>query len=540
MLFEQRKHRMLGVGAAAIIVSLMTSACQEVQSSSANEAGKAASKESSVNAIPIGDRKVVQGGNLVIGLSAEPDVLDPTLSSSLHMEHLAEPICEKLYDIDGDGGVFPVLATALPEISADGLTATIRVRTDAVFSDGTAMDASAVATSLKRHFEETGSKRRSEMGPLATVAVSDAETVQLTYSEPFSPLATILADRAGMIMSPTRLAELGKNFGDNPSCVGPYRFVSRTQNAISYEADPNYYSPQDVHLDTIEYRFISDPSIRAANLRSGDIHIADTLSPLDMDDLIKDDSMQIIQSSVYGYQGISVNLADDTPLARNPDLRRALTMGIDRQAIADSVFEGWYDPACSPIAPETPFSTDASDACPDYDPDTARELLEKSGVELPYPVTLNVRNDADSLRLAQAYQAQLKEIGFDLTINPLENTAFLQTLFESDFELIASGWSGKADPHGNMYNFLHTGAGNNYAGYSSPQVDELLNEASREVEPTARAELYGQVIGKVQDDNPLIYMYRLRSLTGVTSNVAGVEQYGNVVLRVSNAAFIED
>lgn len=250
--------------------------------------------------------------------------------------------------------------------------------------------------------------------------------------------------------------------------------------------------------------------------------------------------MQIIQSSVYGYQGISVNLADDTPLARNPDLRRALTMGIDRQAIADSVFEGWYDPACSPIAPETPFSTDASDACPDYDPDTARELLEKSGVELPYPVTLNVRNDADSLRLAQAYQAQLKEIGFDLTINPLENTAFLQTLFESDFELIASGWSGKADPHGNMYNFLHTGAGNNYAGYSSPQVDELLNEASREVEPAARAELYGQVIDKVQEDNPLIYMYRLRSLTGVTSNVAGVEQYGNVVLRVSDAAFIED
>lgn len=60
------------------------------------------------------------------------------------------------------------------------------------------------------------------------------------------------------------------------------------------------------------------------------------------------------------------------------------------------------------------------------------------------------------------------------------------------------------------------------------------------VEPAARAELYGQVIGKVQDDNPLIYMYRLRSLTGVTSKVAGVEQYGNVVLRVSNAAFIED
>lgn len=540
MSHEPRKLRFLGVGAAALAVSLMTSACQDIQSTGGDDGARDASKASSLNAIPVGDREITEGGDLVIGLSAEPDVLDPTLSSSLHMEHLAEPICEKLYDIDADGAVFPVLATGLPQMSDDGLTATVPVRTGAAFSDGTPLDAAAVATSLQRHFGETGSKRRSEMGPLESVTVLDDQTVQLVYSEPFAPLATILADRAGMIMSPTRLAELGKNFGDNPSCVGPYRFVSRTQNAITYEADPNYYSPEDAHLDTIEYRFISDPSIRAANLRSGDIHIADTLSPLDMDELIDDDSMQVIQSSVYGYQGISINLQDDTPLAQNPDLRQALAMGIDRQAIADSVFEGWYDPACSPIAPGTPYATDASDACPGYDPEAASELLKNSGVDLPYAVTLNVRNDADSLRLAQAYQAQLKEVGFDLTINPLENTAFLQTLFESDFELIASGWSGKADPHGNMYNFLYSGAGNNYAGYSSADVDGLLTEASRAETQAERADLYGQVVSQVQEDNPLVYMYRIRNLTGVANSVAGVEQFGNVVLRVSDAAFVKE
>lgn len=540
MSYEQRKLRFLGVGAAALAVSLMTSACQDIQSTAGNDEARDASKASSLNAIPVGDREIIEGGDLVVGLSAEPDVLDPTLSSSLHMEHLAEPICEKLYDIDADGAVFPVLATGMPQMSDDGLTATVPVRTDAAFSDGTPLDAAAVATSLQRHFEETGSKRRSEMGPLESVTVLDDQTVQLVYSEPFAPLATILADRAGMIMSPTRLQELGKNFGDNPSCVGPYRFVSRTQNAITYEADPNYYSPEDAHLDTIEYRFISDPSIRAANLRSGDIHIADTLSPLDMDELIEDDSMQVIQSSVYGYQGISINLQDDTPLAQNPDLRQALAMGIDRQSIADSVFEGWYDPACSPIAPATPFATDASDACPEYDPEAASELMKNSGVDLPYAVTLNVRNDADSLRLAQAYQAQLKEVGFDLTINPLENTAFLQTLFESDFELIASGWSGKADPHGNMYNFLYSGAGNNYAGYSNADVDRLLTEASKAETQAERADLYGQVVSQVQEDNPLAYMYRIRNLTGVANTVAGVEQFGNVVLRVSDAAFVKE
>jgi peptide/nickel transport system substrate-binding protein len=95
------------------------------------------------------------------------------------------------------------------------------------------------------------------------------------------------------------------------------------------------------------------------------------------------------------------------------------------------------------------------------------------------------------------------------------------------------------DPHGNMFNFLSTGAGNNYSGYSSSDVDDLLTEAATVNDPAERAELYGQVVTQVQEDNPIIYLYRTRSLTGYTSEVAGISTYADGVVRLSHSAFVE-
>src|SRR4051812_20980898 len=90
---------------------------------------------------PVGDRRVAEGGDLVMGLSAEPDKLDPTTSSSLYTRYVMSTICEKLYDLDSGGEVVPQLATELPTISEDGLTVTIPVRTGITFADGTPFDA---------------------------------------------------------------------------------------------------------------------------------------------------------------------------------------------------------------------------------------------------------------------------------------------------------------------------------------------------------------------------------------------------------------
>ncbi|WP_432572162.1 ABC transporter substrate-binding protein [Kineococcus sp. SYSU DK005] len=533
--------------AAAALLSL--AACVPVQPV------RPAPPREDVTGVPVGARTVREGGDLVMGLSSEPDRLDPTTSSSLYTRYVMNAVCEKLYDIDAEGEIVPQLAAALPSVSPDGLTVTIPVRTDPVFADGTPFDASAVATTLTRNLTLEGSTRRSELGPLEEVSAPDASTVVLRYARPFSPITAALADRAGMVMSPTALEQRGEEFGDHPVCVGPFRFAERVpQTSIRVERDPLYYAADEVHLDSITYRIMNDANIRAANLRSGDVQVADSLSPQDIDALAREEGVGLLQTGSYGYQAVTFNVGNtdgageppgriDTPLATDPRVREAFSLAVDRTALVNSVFNDYYEPACSFLSPDSTFSTPASEACPPHDPQRAKQLLAEAGVALPYRIRLATSNTADSLRLAQALQASVADTGFQVVIEPIEYSTLLDVQSEGDFEAVQLGWSGRVDPHGNTSSFLTTGAGSNYSGYSNPEADDLVRRASQSTDPAERAELYGRLVQVVQRDNPLVYLYRVRSTTGYVSRgedaVAGIETYSDGVVRLGRAAFVQ-
>jgi peptide/nickel transport system substrate-binding protein len=532
--------------AGLLAAALVLSGCQEVQTASVP-----AEAAADVTTVGLDGKTVSEGGDLVMALSAEPDVLDPTTSSSLYTRYVMETMCEKLYDIDASGELVPMLATELPTVSEDGRTVTFPLQEGVRFADGTPFDAEAVKTSLERHLTKEDSSRRSELGPITEVTAVDDREVQITYETPFAPLTAVLADRAGMIMSPTALEESGDEFGEHPVCVGAFKFVERVpQTSITVERDPLYYDADNVHLDSITYRIITDASIRSANLRSGDVQVADTISTQDLAELEADASVGLLEVGSLGYQAMTVNVGNtdgvgappgkvDTPIASDPRVRQALSMAVDREQLVKSVFNDRFDPACSPISPASPFSTDVSEACPEYDPEGARALLEEAGAEVPYPIEMKVTNTPDTLRLAQAVQASVADGGFDVEITPVEYSSLLEVQEQGDFDLLQLGWSGRVDPHGNMFNFLSTGAGNNYSGYSNPDVDDLLTEAATVIDPAERAELYGQVVTQVQEDNPVIYLYRTRNLTGYTQDVAGISTYADGVVRLSRAAFVD-
>lgn len=529
---------------AALALAVIMTGCQAVQSvSSAPQGGDVVSA-------PIGNKKIIEGGNLVMALSAEPDRLDPTTSSSLYTRYVMQTMCQKLYDIDATGAIIPQLATELPKVSSDGLTVTIPVRSGVVFADGSSFDADAVRKTIERGLTLTGSARKSELGPITSVTAVDKTHVKITYSEPFAPLAAALADRAGMILSPKALQEKGAAFGDSPVCVGPFKFVNRVpQTSITIERDPLYYDAKDVHLDTITYRIITDGSIRAANLRSGDVQVADTISTQDIDALSKAKGIKILKSSSVGYQALTLNLGNvngvgtpvgaiDAPLATKAAVRAALSMSIDRDALVKSVFSSWFAPACSPISPESPFTSTLSEACPKFDPVAAKKMLTDAGVQVPFPISMKVSNSPDTLRFAQALQAAVVDGGFALSIVPVEYSTLLSDQTRGDFEMIQLGWSGRVDPHGNMYNFLSTGGGNNYSGYSNPTLDTILTDAAASNSMSTRSELYGQAVKIVQKDNPIIYLYRARSLTGYSTSIAGISTFADGVVHLSNAAFV--
>ncbi|HEY0693117.1 MAG TPA: ABC transporter substrate-binding protein [Kribbella sp.] len=530
-----------------IALALAGTACSSVQPAADQSKNQTTSQD--VFGEPADAAQVKDGGTLTVALSADPDKLDPTLSRSLYSRYVFHTMCEKLYDLGPDAKIVPQLATALPTISSDGLSLTIPLRQGVKFADGGMLDSAAVKTTINRGLTLKGSGRKSELGPISSIETPDPNTVVIKLSKPFAPLTAALADRSGMILSPTAVAKLGANFSTAPVCVGPFKFASRVaQNSIKVVKDPLYYDAAKVHLDAIEYRIITDSSIRTANLKSGDAQVADSLSAQDAPTLLKDNSMTVLQSDSLGYQGLTINVGNangidnptktlDTPIAKDPRIRQALEASIDREALVKSLFNGLNTVACSPISPKSEFTSDAAQVCPPHDPAKAKQLLSQAGATTPYKISMITSNNPDSLRLAQALQAMVKEGGFDLVIKPVEYTALLDQQDRGDFELLQLGWSGRVDPDANSFAFVGTGGSQNVAGNSDPALDKLLIDARQSRDKAQRIQLYGQVVTRLHETDPIIYLYRSRNLTGVSNKVKGVQTYPDGVIRTAFAGF---
>ena len=185
---------------------------------------------------------VKSGGTFTFALAEDPDKLDPTFARTLVGREVFANFCEKLYDVDQKLTLVPQLAAALPVVSADKKSVTIKLRENVTFNDGTPFDAQAVKTTLDRYRTVTGSARAADLSSVSGVTVVDPHTVRLSLTKPFSPLAGALADRAGMILSPTQLQKMGDNFASQAVCVASFSYVIRKPgNEIVLEKSTHYY-----------------------------------------------------------------------------------------------------------------------------------------------------------------------------------------------------------------------------------------------------------------------------------------------------------
>jgi peptide/nickel transport system substrate-binding protein len=495
-------------------------------------------------------RQARAGGNLTLALAEDPDALDPTLARTLVGREVFVSMCEKLYDVDESLQLIPQLAAELPEVSEDGKVVTIKLRDDATFNDGTKMDAEAVKISLDRHRTLEGSARKGDLSAIESVEVVDPTTVRLNLEGAFAPLTAQLADRAGMIMSPTQLEKLGDQFGTDPVCVGPFEFVSRTAGSeIVLEKSPDYYDADKVKLDGVTYRIITDANVRKANVKSGDVQVAERIAATDVPALENDPSVRLVSRESLGYQGVTINIGNasgvgepagkvDTPLGSSPELRKAFELSLDRDVINEVVFAGKYTPGCTPLPPASPYH-DESIECTSRDIEQAKKLIADSGVATPIPVTLTVGTSPENLRLGQVIQSQAKEAGFDVTVAPSEFASALDAADAGDFDTFQVGWSGRVDPDGNTYNFLHTGAPLNIAGYSNQEVDELLEQARLINDQGERKELYSEAIKIENEDRPILYLYHPVNYLATGPDVVGVEYYADGLPRMKTAGFAQ-
>jgi peptide/nickel transport system substrate-binding protein len=488
------------------------------------------------------------GGTLTIGLAEDPDALDPTLARTFVGRMVFLHMCEKLYDLNAKLEIVPQLAAAMPALSGDKKTMTIRIRRGVRFNDGTPLNAQAVKISLDRHRTLTGSARASEVAPITAVNVVNNFTVRLSLNDRFSPLTAQLADRAGMIMSPKALTELGTRFASAPVCVGPFRFASRTAgDRIVLDKSQFYYARSKVKLNRIVFRIITDTSARAANLRSKDINVLDRIASTDLPAIQRDKSLRVLKATSIGYQGISINIGNKnglgkpfvnvgTPLASRRALRQAFELSLDRKVINRVVFGGTVLPGCLPVPPTSPYY-DARIKCPGRNLAKARSLVRSTGMATPVRVQLMIGTNQVQARFGQVIQSMAEAAGFQVDLQPTEFVTSLRRQDQGNYDAFAIGWSGRVDPDGNIYQFVHSKGSLNNLGWSSGRMDLLLDNARKAATPKARKTLYNAAFRVLRSELPLIYIYHDVNRHGVTANVKGVRLYGDGLIRAYFAEY---
>ncbi len=467
------------------------------------------------------------GQSLRIGMRDDPDILDPSLSRTYVGTLVMTAICDKLFDFDQKQAIVPVLATGYEQI--DPTTLLLHLRPGVRFHDGEKLDAAAVKYSLERHAFLPGSFRRNEIGAMDHVDIVDPLTVRVVLKQPFAPFIAVLTDRAGMMVSPKAAEAAGKDFGLHPVCTGPFRFVERVaQDRIVLERFPGYWDAARVHYDRVTYRVLPDSTIRLSNLKAAALDIAE-VAPLDVANASADPKLAVVSVPSLGYGALTINLAGTSPLARDPRIRMAFQLSLDRAALSQVVFAGMYEPDAQAISAASPFY--APDVpLPPHDVSFARVLLQQAGITAPLRIDLLVANTPQGVQAGEVIQAMAAEAGFEVRVVAAEFGTVIAATMRGDFQVALGGWSGLLDPDSNAYAFLHTGSALNIAKYSNPTADQLLEQARAETDPDRRRTLYGQLWRQVQADLPLIYLWTPRNIVGVSRKVQGVTLLANGLL----------
>jgi peptide/nickel transport system substrate-binding protein len=473
---------------------------------------------------------------LRVGLAEDPDVLDPTLARTFVGRLVFSALCDKLFDIDEHLSIVPQLATAY-EWSGDNKSLTIRLRHGVTFHDGEKFDATAAKYNLDRHFTLPGSSRRTEMGPITGVEVTSPDTIQIELASPFAPLLSVLADRAGMMVSPKAATVAGANFGTQPVCSGPFRFVERVaQDRIVLDRYSGYWDKGRIHFDRVVYLPIVDATVRLANLQSGQLDLIERVAASDTPAIERDSRFKLLKMVDIGYYGITINVGkselSQKPLGRDPRVREALDLSLDREALVQIVMEGEAQPGNQWVAPSNPYYAKKFPV-PKRDVAKARALLRDAGVPNP-EVTLLTPTTADAQKLGQVVQAMAQEAGFDIKLLSAEFTTSLVMADKGQYEAYVLNWSGRADPDGNIQTRLACSGPTNYAGYCNPEADRLIQEARTTVDPAARAVLYEKLAARVLADRPIIYMYHRHWLTAYTARLSGLRAVPDGLVRIQD------
>jgi peptide/nickel transport system substrate-binding protein len=482
-----------------------------------------------------------QAQTIHVALNQDPDVLDPTFSASPFAGHVYAGMCDKLFDLDANVNIVPMLATGYRYDDPTHLILTLRP--DVRFQDGEVLDSNAVVYSLNRNITAKASRRALALSPVQSVESVDPLTVRVTLKGASAQLVTTLAGVAGIVVAPKAAETAGDQFGLHPVCAGPFSFDSRVaQDRIVLRRFAGYWNAAAYHFEQVIYLPMTDPLLRLANLRTGNLDLIGFVPPSDLPTVKKDDRLKIMTAAQMSYTGIIFNVGHgaraQSPIGQNVLLRQAFDAALDRKALSDVAFDGMFPPTIQPGFHGSPYYIDSMPP-PPRDLAKAKALLQQAGVSLPVPVELMVVNNPWAAQTAEVIQSMVNEAGFDLRIKLTEYATSLQAGRNGDFQGYQIDGGGSVDPDGDFWPFLHTGGASNSSGYSNPSLDKILDDARVTLDIGARRALYAEALEIERQDLPIVYLFNNATIMAMRRNLDGLIVVPDGVIRLKGARLVD-
>jgi peptide/nickel transport system substrate-binding protein len=407
-------------------------------------------------------------------------------------------------------------------VSEDARTWTFKLRPDVKFHNGQSVDAEAVVFSLKR-------MARPDMGVTLgapgvynqylvgmELEILNRQMLRLTLSEPMADLLDILV--TGYILPPDTVERLGDGFKAGPIGSGPFEFVGYEKGVrIRARKNSNYFQALPDY-EAIEWLLVPDPNERLSMIKDGRAHIA-AGPPYTAS--LEDHNLNYVRSRGSTVFIIIYN-AKNGPL-KDPRIRLALNLGVDRKALINRVLNGAGYPLSGFVSP-VHFGFDPGQTPIRFDPNRARALLKESGYSEGLSLTLDSPTSLpnEAVRLSEALADQLKRIGVEINI-----------VYTEDRELYANKVRRK-DIHDmcifdssplSTFRVLKEKVdarfeGSWWQGYHNEAVEKLLDAAQTTADNRRREAIYKQCFRLLSEDPPWLYLYNAMNITGIAPHLS--------------------
>jgi peptide/nickel transport system substrate-binding protein len=348
---------------------------------------------------------------------------------------------------------------------------------------------------------------------------------------PFAPFLSILTDRAGMMSSPDAIKKYGADYVNNPVGTGPFIYKGRLKgSSLTVEKNPHYWQAGLPKADRVVYKIMNDVNVAFNNLRSGQVDITNRFPYKELSNLTAAGKYTVINKPSLGFRGFYLNTGK--PPFDKKEVREAIDILIDRNAIAKVVYNGAVSPSHSPFS-KAQFAHGAADAPPKVDLARAKALLKAAGMGAGFSFRLTLPTTPEELQMGQMLQGMLRPAGINVTLEKTELATQIESGKAGTYEGLMVGWSGRPDPDQNIYDFVVTNGSLNYSKYGTKQVDDLLLQARGESDEAKRKGFYDQAMQILVVDVPYIYLNHDNVLFGISKAVKGFKFVPDGVIRTA-------